>query len=221
MKVKDYVPGNDRKFLIWVKNLIGYAISNAVRWNVSPPGSVLTGMIGDFESKLDRMDDPNHGKVDTLEKTNARKVLEKTVRNYVQGYIARNPLVSDVDKESMELPIYDTTLTKVGNPQGQATADVEYLGGEVLQLHIKHVSGTPSDEKANYGYKIYYGLFSEGDPIPTSGEDLPKHRFTRRKKEIFEFTPADVKKTVYFAIRYENSKGVAGIWGPMFSAVIP
>ena len=218
---KGYVPRNDRKFLIWTKNVVGYAMSNAARWKVVAPDSILTGMIGDFEAKLDRMDDPNHGKVDTLEKDDARKVLEKAIRVYVQGYIAKNPLVTNADKESMELPIYDKIPTIIGSPQGQATADVEYIGGQALQLHIKHVSGTPFDEKANYGYKIYYGVFVEGGVKPGSGEDLPKNKFTRRKKETVEFAPTDVGKIAYFAIRYENSKGKAGVWGPMFSAVIP
>ena len=28
-------------------------------------------------------------------------------------------------------------------------------------------------------------------------------------------------QTVYFCIRYENSKGKAGPWGPIFQAIIP
>jgi hypothetical protein len=75
--------------------------------------------------------------------------------------------------------------------------------------------------RANYGRKVYYGLYADGDTPPATAEDLPKNRFTRRKKEIFEFSPADVKKTAYFCIRYENSKGEAGPWGPMITAVIP
>jgi hypothetical protein len=53
------------------------------------------------------------------------------------------------------------------------------------------------------------------------GTELPHSRFTRRKKELFEFPLEDSGKTAYFCIRLENSKGKAGPWGPVFSAIIP
>jgi hypothetical protein len=53
------------------------------------------------------------------------------------------------------------------------------------------------------------------------GTNLPHSRFVRRRKELFIFPPEDSGKTAYFSIRYENSKGQAGPWGPVFSTVIP
>ena len=217
----DYVPGNDRVFLAWIRNIVAYALLNFARWRVNKPSDEFIGLIDDFEAKLLRMDDKNHGSVDTREKNDARRVLEKEARAFVQGYIAKNPMVTNSDKEKMGLPIYDTTPTSISEPLGQATASVEYLGGQLLQLHLSHMVGTPSDEKANYGCKIYYDVFADSDPKPDSGEKLTRHTFTRRKKEVIKFTPADVKKTAYFCIRYENSKGQAGPWGPMVAALIP
>jgi hypothetical protein len=57
--------------------------------------------------------------------------------------------------------------------------------------------------------------------VTTAGEDLPHSKFTRRKKERFDFPAEDSGKTAYFCVRYENAKGESGPWGPMFSAVIP
>ena len=206
----DYVPKNDKTFLTWIRNIVTYANLNYTRWKVSKPSDEFMALIDDFEAKLLKMDDPNHGSVDTREKKDARQTLEKEARGFVQGYIAKNPMVTNADKESMGLPIYDTTPTSVNVPVGQAVANVEYLGGQVLQLFISHVSGTPSDEKANYGCKIYYDVFADSDPQPVSGENLTRHMFTRRKKEVIRFAPSDVKKTAYFCIRYENSKGKPG-----------
>jgi hypothetical protein len=83
------------------------------------------------------------------------------------------------------------------------------------------VDGTPSDAKANYGYRIYYGVYPTGQPVPAAGKELRESRFTRLKKELFDFEQADSGKTACFCIRYENNKGKAGLWGPVFSAVIP
>ena len=220
-KRTDYLPSNDKAFLIWIKSIVAYANLNFERWRIGKPSDELIALIDDFEAKLQKMDDPNHGSVDTREKNDARHTLEKNARGFVQGYIAKNPMVTNVDKESMGLPIYDTTPTQVSIPIGQAVVSVEYLGGQVLQLYISHVNSTPFDDKANYGCKIYYDVFADSDTQPTSGENLTRHTFTRRKKEVIRFTPSDVKKTAYFCIRYENSKGKSGPWGPMVSAIIP
>jgi hypothetical protein len=56
--------------------------------------------------------------------------------------------------------------------------------------------------------------------VPVTGKDLPHSRWTRRRKERFDFD-GDSGKTAYFCVCYENGKGEAGEFGPMFHAVIP
>ena len=146
--------------------------------------------------------------------------LTAVMRDIKKRYFFAPPL-ENADFAALDLRIKDTEPTAVAKPLGEAEADIEYLGKRVMQLHIKHIEGTPTDDKADYGYKIYFGIYSDSDTQPASGEDLTKSKFTRRKKQLFEFTPADSKKTAYFCIRYENSKGETGPWGPMFSALIP
>jgi hypothetical protein len=58
--------------------------------------------------------------------------------------------------------------------------------------------------------------------IPVSGVELHSSKFTRRRIEMVpEFPAEDSGKRVYYCVRYENTKGEAGPWGPMFSAIIP
>jgi hypothetical protein len=56
-----------------------------------------------------------------------------------------------------------------------------------------------------------------------TGEDLPHSVFTHKKKYRFDFD-GDSGKTVYFSLKYENEKGGEegeGLYGPIFSAIIP
>jgi hypothetical protein len=115
----------------------------------------------------------------------------------------------------------DTTPTPVADPTGFATATVRYLQKGTLELHIRHLESTPMNAKANYGYRVYYGVYAAGETLPEMGKDLRESRFTRQKKMLFTFEPEDSGKTAYFCIRYENSKGKAGQWGQLFSAIIP
>ena len=120
-------------------------------------------------------------------------------------------------------------------PQGFPEADVSYPGVHTLDLHPRPVAGQPPlNPRSGYGYRIYWGVMPPGGATveaatgekrelmrpPVSGKELPHSRWTRRRKERFSFD-GDSGKTVYFCIRYENSKGEAGEFGPLFSAVIP
>ena len=218
---RDYIPKSDPRFMEWVQNMYDEAVNGYVKWKVAAPELFLETPMSVFEAKLAKMSDPNHGKIDTLEKNTARKTLEKACREYVQGFLAKNPLVTDVDRERMGLNVHDTVPTSVADPAGQAEAQISYPGRTQLRLRIKHVEGTPLDAKADYGYRVYYGIYAADGAMPASGVDLHESRFTRRKGITFSFMPADSGKTAFFAIRYENSKGKTGPWGPMFSAVIP
>jgi len=220
MQISKYIPSNDSAFCDLVNTVIVYSDAHCAGWGVMPPGDEMTLKLNDLKMKVERCKLPTRSPVDTISKNNARRILEKEFRNYVQGFLARNVRVTDEDRRIMGLPIYDKKPTPIGPPQGQAMADVSYLGGQLLQLHIKHLNNTPYDKKANYGVKIYYGVYAD-DNMPKTGDDLPKSKFTKRKKETIQFTANDVRKTAYFCLQYENSKGIAGPWGPMFWAVIP
>jgi hypothetical protein len=84
------------------------------------------------------------------------------------------------------------------------------------------------DPRSDYGVRIYYGFsgpandrypFRLDKPLKT-GRVLPYSIFTRKQKERFDFD-GESGNTVYFCLRYENSKGQAGPFGPVLQAVIP
>ena len=145
----------------------------------------------------------------------------KALRNYIQGFVARNINVTEEDKTAMRLPIYDREPTIVGDPTGMAEANITFPGRSRLMIQINPIDAEMHDARANYGCRIYYGVYAQGETPPVSGMDLRESLFTRKKKELFTFLPTESGKTAYFSIRYENSKGKAGPWGPMESAVIP
>ena len=221
MRSKDYIPASDPKFIEFGENLFDKAGLHHEDWGVPSAEQVIGGALIEFKDKYAKAIQPNRGKIDVSEKNAARKVAEKAIRSYVQGFLAKNPLITDTEREMLKINVYDTTPTTISAPLGQANAKVDYLGQLQLQLRIFHVENTPIDPKANYGFRIYFGIYADSDTPPANGMELRESRFTRQKKMLFTFLPTDAKKTVYFSIRYENSKGEAGTWGPLFSAVIP
>jgi hypothetical protein len=117
-------------------------------------------------------------------------------------------------------------------PTNQVTADLTFPGIHLVELrNIRPVTGLIPDPRSDYGVRIYYGLTGPASSLfrfrlngmPGSGNDLPYSFFTRRKREFFDFD-GESGNTVYFCLRYENSKGRregVGPFGPILSAVIP
>jgi len=144
----------------------------------------------------------------------------KVMRDIKRRFIFSPPF-TDADMIALNLKPIDREPTPVGDPTGQAEATIIFPGRAQLMLIMNHVAGTQRDPRSYYGYRIHYGIYSQSETMPESGPQLGQSRFTRRKKLLFNFLPADTGKTAFFSIRYENSKGAAGPWGPMFSALIP
>jgi hypothetical protein len=69
-----------------------------------------------YEAKFEAVQNPNRGKVDTLNKNESRTALEKAVRAYCKAYLLYNPKVTDEDRERMGLPVYSGGRSPVNVP---------------------------------------------------------------------------------------------------------
>jgi hypothetical protein len=221
MSSKKYIPGSDAAFLVWVKNLLAYIMLHFAGWKVSEPDNSINVQVSEFEQALERAQAANRGKVDVVVKNEKRKTLEKSVRTYVQGFLARNPYVTVADREEMKLNVYDNVATPVSEPKVRAMGKIVYKGAGLIELHITPEADISEDKRAYYGCKILSKVTAADAPAPQNETELTESRFTRRKKEIFIFQPKDAAKRIYFSMRYENSKGQTGPWCPIFTAVIP
>jgi hypothetical protein len=59
------------------------------------------------------------------------------------------------------------------------------------------------------------------DAPPVDWDELLDSRFDTRSPLKLTFTGADRGKTLYFALRWENTTGVKGDWSEIYSARIP
>jgi hypothetical protein len=156
---------------------------------------------------------------------NARiKAAEKELVDVLRDVKKRHffvPPLTDADLVSLGLKPRDTNPTPIAPPTVRPNADVKLKGAGAFDIAISPERDISNEEKSYYGCKIVYELFEQGATPPTSEKQLTEMRFVRRKKESFVFQPQDSGKKAYFALRYENSKGEAGPWCPIFSVLIP
>ncbi|MDR2360121.1 MAG: hypothetical protein LBD85_02420 [Oscillospiraceae bacterium] len=155
-----------------------------------------------------------------------KQVLSRFIKVWFRGFPDQ---VTNADLLKMGIPPLDTERTPIPPPENQVEADLTFPGIHMVELQrIRPVAGTAPDARSDYGVRIYYGITgkaSEKHPFRLDGPltdamELPYSVFTRRKKERFDFN-GERGSTVYFCLRYENSKGQSGPFGPVLSAVIP
>jgi hypothetical protein len=151
----------------------------------------------------------------------ARRDATAAMRMFANTSVRYNNSMNENDRLLLGIRPRDNVRTPIGEPDGIAEADIVYTGRMQLTVRVKHLEGTAQDKRSNYGCRIYYGVFAGSDAQPETGKDLRESRFTRLKKELFKFEPEDTGKTAWFCLRYENSRGRAGQWGPLVKAIIP
>jgi hypothetical protein len=197
------------------------------RFTAEPPLVVITpDRLVLFSEKVEALDTlvkiPATDRTPTLtaELRTATSDLKALMRDIKRRFIFSPPL-TEAELISLGLQPKDSTPTTVTPPTGQAEGAITFPARTQHLLGIKRIAGTPVDPKSHYGFRVYFGAFAEGDQQPVSGMDLRESKFTRQKRMLFTYLPTDTGKTAYYCIRYENSKGDPGPWGPMCSALIP
>ena len=234
--MSDWMPGTRDGQITMAETWLTEIPARGAGWGVpSVEVSILTGLANTARNKLEQV--KNKGQrtaVDVAECNTAFENLKNRMRYDKDHWLIKPPL-TDGDLVALGLPIPSQTHSPVPPPTGFAEADVSYPGVGVLELRCRPVEGQPPlDWRSDYGYRIYYGVLPPGGASveqatgkqrllmqpPESADLLPHSQWCRRKKEQFDFHGSS-GWTAWFCIRYENSKGDFGYWGPLFSAVIP
>ncbi|MDR3337753.1 MAG: hypothetical protein LBT16_11160 [Treponema sp.] len=215
----DYIPKTDGELLSFAKNLYAYALANFTRWEVPSPQAMLEAPVAAFETALAAYHAPNHGKVDTLAKNEAKKALTGGLRIYVQGYIARNPAVTDEDKESMGLPLRDTTSTPHPVPELKPETVVEPAGkGKHRVTAVNPETHTKEKPALVEGVAFAHRLRGAEEP-QARAEDMPSV-FQTGTGRSFQWKEADYGKVVDYATAYEKAGGERGPWSDVVSQII-
>ena len=215
----DYIPATDAGLLPFAKNLYAYALANFARWSVPSPQTVLETAITAFETALAAYQEPNHGKVDTLAKNESKDALVHALRTYVQGYVARNPAVTDEDKEQMGLPLRDTTPTPHPAPEARPETEAEPAGTGTHRVTAVNPH-TQNKEKPPLVTGVAYARRVRGADEPKSrAEDMPSD-YQAGTSRVFQYVEGDYGKVADYATAYENSTGQRGPWSNVTSLLI-
>ena len=214
------MPSKKEEQLAMCRSWITALDAKQKEWNVPADKiTVLSAALTTADTE-NSMPAGERNKVSNSRLKDAFTVLTAEMRDVKKRYFYVPPL-TNADLTGLGLKPKDTVPTPVSVPKVRAAGKIVYRGSGSLELHIAPEADISDDKRAYYGCKIVYAVMNADEPAPKSEKELTESMFTRRKKETFIFQPQDAAKKVYFCMRYENSKGQAGPWCPIFAAVIP
>ena len=215
----DYIPTTEGELLPFAKNLYACALANFARWSVPGPQTMLETAVTAFETAFAAYQEPNHGKVDTLAKNEAKDALIHALRVYVQGYIARNPLVTDGDKERMGMPLHDTTPTPHPVPEVRPETEAEPAGKGTHRVTAVNPHTQNKDKPPLVSGVAYAKRVRRAEEPKSRAEDMPSD-YQAGTSRVYQYAEEDYGKVADYATAYENSTGQRGPWSNVTSLLI-
>jgi hypothetical protein len=221
MKKQDFLPHSDKALLEWViafllnlfPSLARFLFPDAVYQELAVKRDVYSEKLAIAENPMTRT------KGTVQDKNDARKDLEQAVRQAVRQYLTYNTAVTDKDRDDLGLPIHKTTRTPVPKPTTRLEATVKPTGPAEVTIWFRDENETGKAKPTGvHGAETAWAIL---ETPPTDWTQLTHSAFDTNSPLVLTFTGEERGKTLYFALRWENTRGEKGPWNEIMSAVIP
>jgi hypothetical protein len=216
------IPGPDAIFDGWQSTLMSNVASRAPRLNI-PSDTVadVQTLQTRWRTAYAAAEDPaTRTKGAVKEKQEARTAYEAGLRALIRSYLTYNPLLSDKDREDMGLPVHKTTHTHapIAADPPDIELDTSVPGRVSFHYYGKGSASRRAKPEGQHGMELIWSL---GDPAPARWEDLAHSSFDTHTPLTLSFENDQRGQTLYFALRWENTRGEKGPWSNIQSTKVP
>jgi hypothetical protein len=216
----DYVPSEDRKLLTWGRAVLTQAHAHLTAWRIPQDGfDVVDKLFNDYDLALEVVENPVHSSADVKLKNETKEAFKKGIRQFVREYLTNNHLITDNDRERMEIPVHDSTRTPIPVPTTVPELFIHIARTRSLTVEFKD-SGSESKSKP-YGVNGAVIIYDILDTPPTAHAQLTRNVLATRTPHVLDFLEAERGKIVYLAICWQNEKGEKGHWSDIQNAIVP
>jgi hypothetical protein len=227
--MNDWLPQNHEEIYNKALQTVTYLIA-AVLTRIGIAGAALIWYQNVFMVKFNRFKAAIENWRNPAERTQikmtvlreAEKEFVKVYREFYIGYMKGNPLATDDDLQSAGFPRrrggrhpVKKPATLVGmrtDTSNPATVTIYYF--EAGSQKIAKPDGA-------HGTELVYVVRAAGEPPPTDWSELMHSLFSTRSPLTITFTGKQRGMILYFAARWENTRGEKGPWNNIESVIIP
>jgi hypothetical protein len=150
----------------------------------------------------------------------SEKAFREVYRQLYTGFLKNSPLVSNEDLLEMGMPERsDGNGSSVSEPTTYVEATVTLVGPAVIDIHFRDKDSRRKGKPYGmHGVEIAWAIL---DAPPVNWEELIHSSFYTHSPLRKTFENDQRGKTIYFALRWENTTGEKGPWNEIQNAIIP
>ncbi len=221
--MSDYIPNPDDQFDTYVvEKFAPYAATNATALGLSSAQTAaLAAKAQAWGYSWTGFNNAESALVSaTQDKDAKRKDLEDEIRA-IATTVQANPAVTDAQKAALGVTVRKGTKTPVSVPTTAPSFQrIDTSTRAILRLFIVDAS-TPDSRAKPAGVQGCEIREQIGGTAPTEPSAMAFLAIETRMPYRADFDAADVGKTVWFALRWLNTRLEPGPWSPILPAVIP
>jgi hypothetical protein len=219
----DYIPDEDDEFDTYaVTKFAPYATANATALGIATADitALTAGVTAWTYAWTGHTNTKSAFQSATINKNEKRAALEELIRK-IAANVQANQAVTDPQKESLGVTVRKTTRTPSPiptTPPSMQRIDTSTRG--ILRLFFVD-SATPDSRSKPPGVQSCEIREQIGGTAPTDPEAMSLLAIETRMPYRADFEAGDIGKTVYFAMRWLNTRGKPGPWSQIYSAIVP
>jgi hypothetical protein len=222
MNTHDYIPRSNNKFYEWVTNFMRHLEGKEELLHIPAEWyQRLKAETAAFVAAFKVAGVPDTRTVVTVQGKNAaRKTLEKDVRQTVAEYMTHSRLLTDSDRDLLGLPVHKTTRTPapVAADAPDSDTDTSVIGRVGISFYERGHGHKKAKPFGQHCAEIAWVL---SDTPVTRWDGLIHSNVDTNSPLTLSFENDQRGKTVYFALRWENTRGEKGPWSNIKNAIIP
>ncbi|MDR1211523.1 MAG: hypothetical protein LBK40_04745 [Spirochaetaceae bacterium] len=219
----DWIPDSDKAFDAHYDNyrrIVNQKTSGSPPEWTHIPAPRITGLNSGYEdwdaaySKLGH----DHSSADVWAKNQAKEDGRHILRTFNNEFILYSSLVSEADKIALGNKPRNQS-SPIQDPPTRPEFFIKLVDIMRLAIHFRDLgSGSKAKPYGIAGALIYWAVL---DHVPSGLAELTNVVLATRTPHILAFAGLDRGKTVYIAMRWQNTKGRIGPPSEIQSAIIP
>ena len=217
----DYIPQNDADMNVWQGNLVAIVEPNVTVWGISADDFtvVKTKQSTWTTAYAKASNKQNRTSADVLAKDDAGDDYKKSIRSFVAQWLANNTKVTDTDRTRMGLTVKTGTRTPTPVPTTSPTGSIDFSVRQQHTIHYYDEASAHSNAKpvGVHGCEIYMKV--DGD-APKDASELTYVGTCTASPYTVKFDGSKAGKTVYYWLRWVNTRGEAGPWSTTINAMV-
>jgi hypothetical protein len=216
---REYIPAGPNAFNAFQENYISVVEPNLSMWQIAPTYfAPLTVLQSRWNIVYPAASNPqNRTQAAVRERNECQTEYTRGIRLFTNQHLANNPLVSNADKERIGLHIPSGTRHPAPDPTSSpAIVRIDTSERQQHTIHFVDESGSRAKPAGVHSCDVF---MKKGAP-PATDADLVYAGTDTRTPFTVRFDSSEVGLTVYYRLRWVNTRGVHGPWSEQVSAVV-